>query len=261
MPTDPLNDRKLRNWWFRNRATRELPFEDVSVLGGGPFTSDDFDTFLRRQKIEVLFPDAYTEVLVVGRDGWSEKEFDRLLRRRSGKSLRVYSQEMFLAYLISGNDPLEDEDIAVRFGRGHPALELLQAMGFLWPTTDVRGFGPGHDGATAWRSEGFLKAKGYQVGYYGDPSRFRHRALTKAFGARVPRRFGSDYVENCGLPRSSLRLERMARSIARFCCMAKGRSRADLSQAIADWERDLKWLKRKYYDGHYRFTWPSTRVW
>ena len=236
--------------------------EDVSILGEGPFEFDDLRRFFHRVDLEAFAPDAYTEVLVLGEGGWTERDLQRLLRQRSGQTLRVYSQQMFLAYLISRNDPLDTPKIALRLGRGHPGLELLQSLGFEWPTTKVKKFGGSASDSTAWRSEGFLKAVGYRVGLtVGNRPRERRKALAHAYRARVPKRFGSEYVNYWGPTRSSLRLERMATSLARFCRMATGRQSGDFSLACRQWERDLRWLKRRYYDGNYRFNWPSTSVW
>ena len=32
------------------------------------------------------------------------------------------------------------------------------------------------------------------------------------------------------------------------------------AQAIEDWERDLKYLKKTYYDKHFHFVWPDTAI-
>jgi hypothetical protein len=223
---------------------------------------DDMTRFLRRRGIEVLTADFYTEVLVVGESDWNEQSFRRLLAKRSTKTLRVYSQDMFLMYLLSGSDPLERPALARRIGRGHPALELLMSIGFRWPTIVVRGFGSGSGANMNWRSEGFLKAIGYEVGYHaGNHPSERRRVLARAYRANVPDRFGKEYREYWGEPRSSVRLRRMAHSVARFSRLAQGRSSVDLSEACRHWARDLAWLKRAYYKGREQFAWPSIEVW
>ena len=164
-------------------------------------------------------------------------------------------------YLLSGEDPLQRPAVARRIGKGYPALELLMSIGFKWPMTKVTGFGTGSAGGGNWRSEGFLKAIGYEVGYHaGNHPRERRRTLARAYRAYVPERFGRDYSEYWGDPRSSLRLRRMAHAVARFSRLAQGRS-GDFSMACQHWGRDLAWLKRSYYEGRQQFAWPSTEVW
>lgn len=259
MPT-PFSDRRLRDWWFRNATARDIGFQDVSLMGTGPFGADDMERFLARTHFDVWESDHYTEVLILGTEDWSEQALRSLLGKRSGSTLRVYSQEMFLAYLISGNDPLDNERVALLMGRGHAGLEALMALNFEWPSIDVAGFGDGRAGAHAWRSEGFLKAMGYRVGNRAEAARGRHRALVRAFQARVPKRFREAYAEFWGRARTSLRLERMAKSIARQYRLAVAVQGNDYTQALDDWAKDLRWLKRKYYQGRYRFRWPSIHV-
>lgn len=261
MTINPFVNRRLASWLLRSVKAARIGLEDVSLLGEQPLQVGHLSQLLNRSGLAILRPDTYTEVLVLGREGWRQSDLHRLLRKRSGRTLRVYSQEMFLMYLVSGNDPLLQPRIAVRLGRGHPGLELLRSMGFEWPTIEVKGFGRSHDVSSAWRSEGFLKAIGYRVGVLvGDQPRERHRQLVRAYGARVPRRFGSDYIGYWGVPRSSLRLERMAYSIARFYRMTHARQHGDFREACEQWKRDLRWLKRRYYRDHPRFNWPSILV-
>jgi len=262
MKANIFASKQLRNWVFKGCDASNVGLEDVSLLGRGPFGQHDLRSFFHRVKLDVFSPDAYTEVLVLGREGWRESEIQSLLRKRSRKTLRVYSQEMFLLYLLSERDPLEAPTIAIQLGQDHPGLDLLRSLGFKWPTTQVKGFGSPSSNSAAWGAEGFLRATGYRVGYNANNTpRERRRALVHAFRTRVPRRFGPDYSAFWGPPSSSLRLERMANSLARFYRLASGRQYGDFSAACKHWERDLAWLKQKYYAAaHQRFAWPSIHV-
>jgi hypothetical protein len=260
MDKTPFNHRRLRDWWFRNHAAPDIGIEDASTIGHGPFNTHDLQSFLGRFGVSVFVPDSYTEVLLLGRDGYSERELLSLLRKRSGSTLRVYTQEMFLAYLSSGHDPLELPQVALLMGSGHPGVQALRALNFAWPTVDVRGFGAARSDHHVWRSEGYLRAIGYRVGSRGGEDADRRRVLVRAYGARVPARFGEDYAAYWGNPRTSARLERMARTIARQFRLGLARRTVDNALALTDWYSDLNWLKRKYYDGRCRFRWPSIDV-
>lgn len=260
MESSPFLDRQLRDWLFRKTDGSHIDLEDVSMMGSDPLDFPEFERFLRRRRIEVLIPDAYTEVLVLGRTGWKTSAIEGLLRKREGGTLRVYSQEMFMVYLISRNDPLETPKIAMRMGRGHAGLEYLMSLGFRWPTTDVEGFGKPSYRSASWRAEGFLKARGYSVGEgVGNHPRLRRMALSKAYRGRIPERFGADYIQECGAPKSQARLRQMAKSIARFYRMGAGRLGPN-SVACSQWKRDLAWLKRAFYAKHPQFKWPSITV-
>lgn len=260
MAGSPFTSITLRNWMFRGIDGSRINVEDVSLIGHGPFEQDDFEQFLSRKKIDTWEPAAYTEMLVLGREGWRAKDLDRLIRKRAGQTLRVYSHEMFLAYLISGNDPLDTPKVALRMGKGHPGLEYLMKVGFKWPSIAVKGLGRSRSLSADWRPESFLKAKGYRVGDgVGNHPLLRRRALARAFMGRIPPRFGPEYATDCGSPNSGPRLRRMAYAIAKSHHLAAGRLGSD-STACTQWSRDLRWLKDTYYDQHLQFEWPSVAV-
>ncbi|MFN9533251.1 MAG: hypothetical protein ACK59W_02175, partial [Pseudanabaena sp.] len=54
-----------------------------------------------------------------------------------------------------------------------------------------------------------------------------------------------------GEPNSAERLQKLSRSISMFARIAKGRTNGDFSKAIQDWESDLDYLKKNYYDTNY----------
>lgn len=260
MTSTPFTSTALRNWLFRNIDGSGTHLEDVSLMGRGPFEEDDFALFLSRKKIDVWEPAAYTEVLVLGREEWRAKDLDRLLRKRAGETLRVYSQEMFLAYMVAGNDPLDTPKVALQMGRGHPGLEYLMKVGFKWPSIVVKGSRMLRSLSKDWRPESFLKAKGYRVGEgVGNHPLLRRRALMRAFAGRIPTRFGTEYAANCGSPSSAFRLRRMAYAIAKSYHLEAGRLGSD-STACTHRARDLRWLKDTYYDAHLQFEWPSVVV-
>src|SRR5215216_3019996 len=132
-------------WWLLSKAqTRPDRLDSIATMGSGPLEEHHFDAILGALGLQVYVPGETTEVLIIGREGWSERLIHDLLDVRSGKHLRVYSQEMFLGYLISCQDPLEEDEETVRLLAGdHPALQLLEAVGFQWPSTQVAPRGVG----------------------------------------------------------------------------------------------------------------------
>jgi hypothetical protein len=262
MITNPFRNRQLRDWLCQNVDPAAIGLKAVSTTGSGPFEGAEFDEFLRRSGITPRTIASSTKVLVIGRREWSESALRTLIKARSGMKLRVYSQEMLIAFLLTGNDPLDSpSDVVERWGRGHPALTFLsEVVGFDWPTTVVHG-GGGSELQADWPQLGFLKYLGYAVGRSGGSEDERHDVLRKAYTAqRLPSVFPPEYRSEWGRPRSSVRLHKMAYSIATFCRNAKRRPHA-MEIAIAEWEEDLEWLRVKYYDGRYQFDWPSTDVW
>jgi hypothetical protein len=168
---------------------------------------------------------------------------------------------MLIAFLLTSNDPLASaSDVVERFGRGHPTLEFLSAIGFDWPTTEVHG-GGGSELTVDWLRVGFLGGLGYKVGRTGCADEERHALLKRAYNLRrLPDVFPHSYRNDWGRPRSSVRLLKIAQSIATFCKLRK-RCHNDSQVAIEEWEQDLEWLRITYYEGRYQFEWPKTEVW
>ena len=65
------------------------------------------------------------------------------------------------------------------------------------------------------------------------------------------------YVAEWGAPESSMRLRKMAESIAAFARNLKRREKPEFEKAVSDWESDLRFLHRELYFGKFGFGWPE----
>jgi hypothetical protein len=65
--------------------------------------------------IKALPPSSDLNILVIGREDWDKEHLNGVIEARRGKELRVYSQEMFPAYIAGGNDPLKSPRVAEIF--------------------------------------------------------------------------------------------------------------------------------------------------
>jgi hypothetical protein len=100
----------------------------------------------------------------------------------------------------------------------------------------------------AWPTNGVLSRMGYHAGKtYGLSATDRRTILQQVIEVElVPTSSDTEaYVAEWGAPRSRQRLHKMARCLAGFARNAQRRN-ADLSDAIADWEGDLDWLRVTY---------------
>lgn len=112
----PFTDGLLRDWFFEGVAADVFADSVVSNMGAGSFTEEAFNDFLYRRGVIVYINGHETGILVVGREDWREDDLNELLEQRAGRILKVYSQEMVLAYLASGRDQFDDEEVAFQFG-------------------------------------------------------------------------------------------------------------------------------------------------
>lgn len=120
---------------------------------------------------------------------------------------------------------------------------------FYWPSTDAAP-GDGRIDPPDWPETGPLRRFGYVVGANGKPRSTRQTILTRFFELKIiPNLASPDEVHKWGDASSAARLKSMAYSIAFFCKNAKRKRRAVMNRAIENYEDDLAWLKKKYYDG------------
>ncbi len=174
--------------------------------------------------------------------------------------VRVYSQEMLVASMAIGSDIFDHDGQHVEFVDNHPALERFH----YGPDEDHDGevtypdltdFGPDvrqrkllvNFDTGEWQPSGVLSEMGYRVGKNGLSDTVRRTILAEVLAVDlVPQSpAASAYVAEWGSPYSRQRLQKMVNSIAAFARNARRRD-ADYSEAIADWESDLEYLRLTY---------------
>lgn len=129
---------------------------------------------------------------------------------------------------------------------------------FEWPSTDAEEGGGSLDSGVFRHSSGLLRYMDYKVGVNGYIERDRREILESIYKETLPKVNSPAYMAEWAKPSSSQRLQKMADSIASFVRNAKRQSYNDMSMAIDEWEVDLGWLKKKYYEGKFDFPWPRT---
>ncbi len=265
-----LNERILR--WMLEGAVPELRNIEngyLSSSGELPWKHVTLSHVLRDLKYEFYkLPHSTLPIVIVGKKYWDGDLLLEQINARSGQELRIYSQEMFIAMLITGRDPFDADDPALldAFALGHPALQFLMSLPKPWPivsddetieiiSADSSDFGV---------SESPLHLLGYKVGTTSGLSQVDRRQILTSFFNAGEIEFSDDsavvYREKWGRKSSAQRLYRMAIHIK---SMADGRVGKDWRkpQARIDWISDLQWLKATYFsDFSHRFTWPNTSI-
>jgi len=258
----------LLNWLLQD-ATRQaigLKGKALGWSGSGPFADEVLDPALTELGFNLvnLAHETISHV-VVGRTGWSQGDLLEQIDARQGKTLRVYSQEMLVAALLTGIDPLDsqDDELLYAFKAGHPAREFLAGEAFRWPavtvpdTSTVASLSAGDLGVP----ESPLHLLGYKVGATSPlEARDRRDLLRLAFEDELPFVESKSYMSRWGTRRSHQRLWRIATHIAHLINGPVGRDFRK-PQARRDWISDLHWLKTVFYKPRrFRFTWPDIEV-
>jgi len=259
----PLNSVEVHDWFFGSNNDDSDPPTTVGCLGYGPFQTDNFSALLKRKGIACCNLNETTEVLVLGRKGWANDEIDQLIDMRVGKFLRIYSQEMFLAFLGTRSDPFRAScDVLEAFKAGHAGLEFVSEGWQGWVTLYVspaRRTTPSQRiNSNEYPPESPLSVLGYHVGQKGEVTTTRRRILRQAFTGQLPLVASAEYMAQWDEPDTPGRLKKIADNIATYC--RHNKSRIALKQAVEDWESDLAWMHDKFYHGRFRFQWPNTFV-
>lgn len=145
---------------------------------------------------------------------------------------------------------------AALMGRVEARLRELEQTYFSWPTTDAPRAGGGQLKARDWVQDGLLSYLGYRVGAKAAPELERHSVLDAAYTSIRASTASVANANEWGDAGSKDRLHKLARSIAALCRNHKRQYGG--TTAVEHWEDDLRYLKSKYYDGHYSFQWPAT---
>ena len=248
-------------WFFAAGEVGEFPAE-VVIHGFTPVEEYDLVQTLSQNGVE--YGGAFSsdvETLIIGKEGWNPDDVRRQLDYRTGKSIRVYSREMILAFLACGKDPLLGSDALLDcFSRNHPGLKFLESIGFPWPSTCIFP-GLGSLSEIDWPQLGLLSYMGYHVGRNGESTRRRREILARVFEQDpLPRVCSAEYMEEWGVARSRTRLKKLAETLASLARNEKRRNSVSYAEAIRDREEDLAWLEQRYYTGQFRFQWPSTKI-
>lgn len=175
------------------------------------------------------------------------------------ENILVYSQELVIASLAIGSSIFDHHDGEIAdLIDDHPALERFylyvpEPEGVAYPNPVSAAPESAHPtllvnfDTGAWPASGVLGEMGYRVGKNGLIAAARHKILDEVLTVELvaASAAANGYVREWGPPGSRWRLRKMVNSIAAFARNARRRS-ADYSEAIADWESDLEWMRATY---------------
>jgi len=241
----------------------------ICTHGSGPWDVDELDGLLQDIGFELFNCGDYDEtrkvgIIVVGSDEWDREAIEAQINNREGKSVKVFTQELFVAALACGCDPFElipdddDPDIPEfleSFGRDHPVIQYLRSLDFPWPIFGYADKPPRI--CTDWEvDESPLFLAGYTVKEKeGLLQSERRSVLSGAFKEDLIWVHSDAYMNSWGNPLKLKRLRRIAYHIAMLT-----RRHSHHTKAVIRWKNDLDWLREQYYKPMLRrFKWPVMR--
>lgn len=263
-------DERLREWQRINSSTRNISRKSfaecgaVSLTGSGPWTRDEFTSFLSRQGIAVETEVSGTEIAIIGRDEWTSKSVAKIIHIHAFDVVRFYSQEMMVAWLSCAADPFDDPGILGAFREGHPALEWIAGLNnFGWPegisagSAAERGYNVVSGDWTRLLSElGYLTSP-----KSAEPESLRRQRLSAFVHQGGPPKVRRNTILGFYSTRTQvMRLHTLAKALAAQITLVQPVSRDGVSILDA-WQSDLDWLHDNYYHTYSCcFAWPLASV-
>ena len=108
-----LNILTIRNLLTKDNDALSINLANVPIVtvGAGPWSEEEFDQFLVSKDFALYeMPSTKIEILVLGK---SDVDADNLIEQidlalNETSNLKVYTQELFVCWLITGVDPIEN---------------------------------------------------------------------------------------------------------------------------------------------------------
>ena len=266
--TTGLNIELIRNFLCVNKDASSISLAgiDIGIQGDGPWDVIEFQEFLTEKEFSVVnITDPGVQYLILGSRNIDEEELSQQITTsiEDGFNLYIFTQELFIVWLITGNNPLEDwpEKDLLETAEKHKSLQyLIDSTEFPWPqlvdhesmdkSDDVKTFE--WDGALSEESP--LRKLGYSVQADLLTIQERRAILKNAFTTSALNRLlnTSHDLERWGQPNTSQRLYAMS-SLITWLANFQG---ATKPAAREKWVSDQRWLRESFYDPKKMKFWP-----
>jgi hypothetical protein len=221
---------------------RRLADQIISVTGYVPLNRDEMEEIIKNKGGFIGGKGIWQceQMVVIGRDGFDVDYLQKSVQIGLNYkfSCNFLSQEAFLDILENDRYPSYYKgDPRIQ---DHQGLSYVATLGFPWPSAEVTiGIG-GTGNLLVWNDSHPLRSRyGYNV-QRETPESERLSALKIA------------------VRQDALGLREVAEHIAWLIRLAKRRRDDKMDEAIDNWESDLEWLYKEYYENSvYSFIWPS----
>lgn len=235
----------------------------IALHGSGPWVCDEFFNFILEKGFTPCTTSEDHKILVLGK---GEIEADLLAEElawaiEQDVPLQVYSQELFVFYMISRCNPLLDweEEELFEVVNEHAGIQfVIDYEGFDWPANRASvGDGIIEFDSNELRDQSVLHKLGYNATEGRLTTEQRRRFLSRAFTESVDHLCSDSHERRIwGSPESQQRLYAMARLLSKLVSFRS----SSVPNAAERWRSDLAWLKDRYYRGNMRFDWPRPRI-
>ncbi len=270
-----LNRIEIRDFLCKEADAKSIGMhrKSIGMEGVGPWElleKDGLQEFLEEKGFEVVqITDPSTKHIILGSNSSTvdPDDIDIQIERSISEDfeLRIYTQELFIIWLITGEDPLDnwaEDDLLALVADHEPMQHVLSHRIFTWPeifTPDVRNDDyevKTFEWSGSLAEESPLAKMGYTVRADGISQLKRREILKAAFSSSQMDRYLLTDVDRkrWGRANTAQRLY----SISHLISWLAGFQGTTKPEARYKWEEDLSWLKKEFYLSNKRmnFLWP-----
>jgi len=263
-----LNNLLIRDFLCFDKTAEDIKLNDVPILitGSSPWKKDEFEEFLSSKNFNCISSNATPDILILGSLEIDTEKIDQIIDTSISieSHLKIYTQELFVYKLITGEDPLKawEETALLSAVEGHAGIEhILSIEAFQWPNLDKNyardDYTISEINPADWSEDSPLSKLGYTVREGALSENQRHQILTRVFNESLARYLNGDNdVRIWGKPKSPRRLYAIAQFIKWLSSFQGGAKPA----AANKWKNDLQWLKTQFYLPSMAFKWPNQRI-
>jgi len=268
-----LNNPIIRDYLCFDRDAKDIALENIPILilGSSPWKQDDFFDFLSYKNFQCentlqkfkFESESEKNILVLGSLDFKPDNIDTFieLTRQLGADLKIYTQELFIYFLITGEDPLEtwEEEFLLASVDKHDGIKYVLSISDLtWPepidNSESIDYTISEIDLTDWDEESPLRKLGYTVREGALSDKQRQEILTTAYNDTLFKYLKSDSdKKKWGKARSAQRLYAIT-NLIRWLDSFQGGGKPGASNR---WRSDLQWLKKEFYNNRMAFKWPN----
>lgn len=259
-----MNRTLIRDFLCYEKNANDLDLNDspICILGSGPWDKNELNDFLLSKDFCCSDEVDEVKIIIVGELLNLDEEKNIFELIYSATPVKVYTQELFIYYLITGEDPLStwEEECLMDSIDNHKGMDaIISSTAFIWPdeiqNSNSVDYSITEIDVTDWDEESPLRKLGYTV-REGALSDYRRREILNiAFNDSLKKYLKNESdKKRWGAPRSAQRLYAMAHFI-NWLNKFQGNVKP---AAAARWKSDLQWLKKSFYVSRMNFKWPHT---
>jgi hypothetical protein len=259
-----LNRTLLRDLLCWNKRSEDIHLEntEIALHGSGPWNESELEDFFTDKDFSLVSIDYSPTILIIGEFDVDKEIIQSYISSCLGseKNIKIYTQELFIYWLISGEDPLEalETQTLIDLVENHLGMGIVfEYESAKWPefsNTNYENSAVTEFDTEDWGNESILHKFGYTAKHGELSVNERQSILREVFEQPLTNFLESNSDRlRWGSAKSPQRLY----AISNFLYWLMNFQGSTKPLAAQKWKSDLEWLKATFYNKKMSFRWPN----